>query len=176
LLSINARIEAARAGEAGRGFAVVASEVMELAARTRKATDSIDEQIRQVTQAAERSANVLGRLGQRIAELGDAAGSIYETAEAQCRSTLDISERIRQINKSTQSISASIGAARGTASEAESRSASVLDAAGHMESQIDAMQEQVAQFVRGIQGEDAGDADPEVRHERTVPILRVAGR
>jgi methyl-accepting chemotaxis protein len=183
LLSINARIEAARAGEAGRGFAVVASEVMELAARTRRATDSIDEQIGQVTAAAQRSADVLGRLGQRIGELGDAAGSIYDTAEAQCRSTLDISERIRQINRSTQSVSASIGEARGTASEAEHRSSAVLDAAEDMEGQIATMQRQVADFVRGLQGE-AGHAPQgeavegpqgEDPYEQTVPYLKQAG-
>lgn len=151
LLSINARIEAARAGEAGRGFAVVASEVMELAARTRKATDSIEKQISQVTDAAQHSADVLAKLGQCIGQLGDAAGSIHTTAESQCRSTLDISERMGLINQSTRSVTAGIKAALGAASDARQVSAEVLQAAERMDEQTRRVQDQVAKFVFDIQ-------------------------
>ncbi|HWL64215.1 MAG TPA: methyl-accepting chemotaxis protein [Steroidobacteraceae bacterium] len=164
LLSINARIEAARAGEAGRGFAVVASEVMELAARTRKATDSIEQQISQVTDAAQQSADVLARLGQCIGQLGEAAGSIHSTAESQCRSTLDISERLGLINQSTRSVTAGIEAALGTASDARKVSAEVLQAAERMDQQTRRVQEQVAKFVFGIQ-------DPGV--DTTAPLVQV---
>lgn len=173
LLSINARIEAARAGEAGRGFAVVASEVMELAARTRKATDSIEQQISQVTDAAQLSADVLARLGQCIGDLGNAAGSIYATAESQCRSTIDISGRMGVINQSTRSVTAGIQAALGTASDARQVSAQVLQAAERMDEQTRRVQEQVARFVFDIQ--DLGLHPEAPAAAETGSALRAAG-
>ena len=46
IMALNANVEAARAGEAGLGFAVVASEISNMSAKTKEATENIEEIIK----------------------------------------------------------------------------------------------------------------------------------
>jgi methyl-accepting chemotaxis protein/cytochrome b561 len=169
LLSINARVEAARAGEAGKGFAVVASEVNELATRTRQAISDIDAQIHQVGAAAQTSMSFLQRIGTRIEDLGESAGSILRCAEDQRQATEGITDRIEAMKRSTGSVVEGVRSAKGTAGETQQMADAVLAAAERMQSQTRSMQEQVARFVLEI---------GTVRHaseERTVEKRRAAG-
>lgn len=55
IMALNANVEAARAGDAGLGFAVVATEISNMAAKTKEATDSIEE----IINNADKSLNAL---------------------------------------------------------------------------------------------------------------------
>ena len=92
LLALNASIEAARAGEQGRSFAVVAQEVGELAARSQKATEEIDQVLRRIQGETVRS----------IASVGDGQKQVFEVQnalQAIARATHDTEILIQEIAK-----------------------------------------------------------------------------
>ncbi|MBI5893205.1 MAG: hypothetical protein HZB79_06075 [Deltaproteobacteria bacterium] len=89
LLALNAAIEAARAGEHGRGFAVVADEVRKLSGQSEKAATQIGQAMIEMAdeiesqfsskmnhQTSEEEKNLLARLEEQLAKLGESHGRI----------------------------------------------------------------------------------------------------
>ena len=98
LLSLNASIEAARAGESGKGFAVVADEIRNLASSTKVMIEKNDQQATAIIPQINESVELLKKLLDSIAVLGERVTNIAATTEeisAQSDSMLSLSNSIK---------------------------------------------------------------------------------
>ena len=81
LLALNAAIEAARAGEQGRSFAVVAQEVGDLAIRSQKATEDIEQALKRIQKDTARSLESVEKGQQEVHEVRSALQNITQAAK-----------------------------------------------------------------------------------------------
>lgn len=106
ILAINAAIEARRAGEHGLGFAVVASQVRTLAAGSRRATQSISEQIERMTESMQQTRAAVKQneknVEDGIREINLAQSEAREMLEMQTRSHTTVAQTQKNIRASAE--------------------------------------------------------------------------
>ena len=134
ILALNAAVEAARAGEAGAGFAVVADEVRSLAQRSAAAARETAEKIeaaiastlrgRQCSIDVERS---LIEISEKVIATDAVVGQIATAANEQAQGIAQIGTAITQIDRISQSNSATAEQSASAAEELNMQAESLRD-------------------------------------------------
>jgi methyl-accepting chemotaxis protein len=160
LLALNAAMEAARAGEHGQGFAVVASEVRRLAANSADAAQRTETLVKSVLEKVQASRALSARtmdtvigvlettqLGMHsFAQVEDAVrgseawtGSIEQAARTSRELVSDVTARLDEVAKATESYAAAMEEVAASSEEQSASTeqiaaaaASLAEAASHM--------------------------------------------
>jgi methyl-accepting chemotaxis protein len=147
LLALNATIEAARAGAAGAGFAVVAGEVKNLSAQTSRATSEIKNHILTMQGVTGETVEAIRSISDTIEKINGVAASIAAGVAQQSAATADIANNIAQVAQGADTINMDLIQVNQASQTTSENSAEVLKGAGSLSEQVQAMSDEVDQFL-----------------------------
>jgi methyl-accepting chemotaxis protein len=134
ILALNAAVEAARAGEAGAGFAVVADEVRSLAQRSAAAAKETANKIEVAIANSRRGSQCTAKVEESLMQIAEKATStdslvaeIAGAAREQAQGIEQINTAIAQLDKISQSNSASAEESASAAEELDAQAATLKD-------------------------------------------------
>jgi methyl-accepting chemotaxis protein len=150
LLALNATIEAARAGESGRGFAVVASEVKTLAVQTAKATEDIAGQIMAVQSSTTGAVEAIRRIAERMREINRYTSAVAASVEQQSAATGQISRNVASAAQGTGVVTTVLAKVSDAATNTRSSARTVLDGSHAVETAVTELRGEVETFLSKV--------------------------
>jgi methyl-accepting chemotaxis protein len=171
ILALNAAVEAARAGEAGAGFAVVADEVRSLAQRSAAAAKETADKIEVAIANSRKGSQCTAKVEESLVQIADKVTStdalvadIATAAREQAQGIEQINTAIAQLDKISQSNSAS---AEESASAAE-----------ELDAQAETLKDQVAKLRQLVGGAPVAVSASPASSARLLPkmIPAITGR
>lgn len=141
LLALNASIEAARAGEAGRGFAVVADEIRVLSDETAKATNNIEDIIKNIQQHTGEAVDTIHDMDTIVKVQNDSIESTSTIFGSTSDSIAKLSDRLSEVQARTEQLEEG---KNNIVSAMDSISATIQETSASTEEVSAAMEEQMA--------------------------------
>jgi methyl-accepting chemotaxis protein len=164
ILALNAAVEAARAGEAGAGFAVVADEVRSLAQRSAAAAKETADKIEVAIANSRKGSQCTAKVEESLLQIADKVSStdslvadIAIAAREQAQGIEQINVAIAQLDKVSQSNSAS---AEESASAAE-----------ELDAQAETLKDQVTKLRQLVGGDSSAAGTPAASSPRLLPKM-----